>query len=358
VPTASVIAITTVPPISRPQRGPRHEPGEHALDGVGELDERDRRPRERDRGDGDLGEQPDVEVDGADDRVGRCGTPRACTTRSPTNDAVSAGTIASWRIRPRECTSRPNTAPATGTPNTAPNPPAIAAISSTRRSGAATPIRTAGTHRRTGSPTSAAPCPPGPADPPNRFVATVAANTSGAMRRGSHAVGSWISSMTRLLPRSACRPGASRRGRRRSPPPGAATAPTGVAPGRRRPVERHQERGRRQPGEHAHDGPEHDPTSHTGERTRLLGRYDSHTHGDVTLVSGQLTKAAEAVRLSRATFRTIKQNLFWAWFYNAVAIPIAAVGLLHPMIGVIAMTASSLSVVGNSLRLRRTDLTT
>jgi P-type Cu+ transporter len=79
---------------------------------------------------------------------------------------------------------------------------------------------------------------------------------------------------------------------------------------------------------------------------------------DVTLVSGQLTKAVEAVRLSQATFRTIKQNLFWAWSYNVVAIPIAALGLLHPMIGVIAMTASSLSVVGNSLRLRRTDLTT
>jgi P-type Cu+ transporter len=78
---------------------------------------------------------------------------------------------------------------------------------------------------------------------------------------------------------------------------------------------------------------------------------------DVTLVSGNLTKAAEAVRLSRATFRTIKQNLFWASFYNAAAIPIAAVGLLHPMIGVVAMTASSLSVVGNSLRLRRVDLT-
>jgi Cu+-exporting ATPase len=77
---------------------------------------------------------------------------------------------------------------------------------------------------------------------------------------------------------------------------------------------------------------------------------------DVTLVSGQLTKAVEAVRLSKATFRTIRQNLFWAWFYNAVAIPIAAAGLLHPMVGVIAMTASSLSVVGNSLRLRRVDL--
>jgi P-type Cu+ transporter len=77
---------------------------------------------------------------------------------------------------------------------------------------------------------------------------------------------------------------------------------------------------------------------------------------DVTLVSGELTKAVEAIRLSRATFRKIRQNLFWAWFYNLAAVPIAAIGLLHPMIGVIAMTSSSLSVVGNSLLLRRTQL--
>ncbi|WP_163272537.1 heavy metal translocating P-type ATPase [Chelativorans alearense] len=78
---------------------------------------------------------------------------------------------------------------------------------------------------------------------------------------------------------------------------------------------------------------------------------------DVTLVSGELTKAVEAIRLSKATFRKILQNLFWAWFYNVAAIPIAALGLLHPMIGVIAMTTSSLSVVGNSLLLRRAKLT-
>jgi P-type Cu+ transporter len=77
---------------------------------------------------------------------------------------------------------------------------------------------------------------------------------------------------------------------------------------------------------------------------------------DITLVRGELTKVIEAVRLSRATFRKILQNMFWAWFYNVAAIPIAAVGLLHPMIGVIAMTVSSLSVVGNSLLLRRTRL--
>ncbi|MEQ8388906.1 MAG: heavy metal translocating P-type ATPase [Alphaproteobacteria bacterium] len=74
---------------------------------------------------------------------------------------------------------------------------------------------------------------------------------------------------------------------------------------------------------------------------------------DVTLVKGELTKAVEAIRLSRATFGKILQNLFWAWFYNVAAIPVAALGLLHPMVGVIAMTASSLSVIGNSLLLKR-----
>jgi P-type Cu+ transporter len=77
---------------------------------------------------------------------------------------------------------------------------------------------------------------------------------------------------------------------------------------------------------------------------------------DVTLVKGELTKVVEAIRLSRATFRKIVQNLFWAWFYNIAAIPIAALGLLHPMIGVIAMTASSLSVIGNSILLKRAKL--
>ncbi|MDP1709003.1 MAG: heavy metal translocating P-type ATPase [Gammaproteobacteria bacterium] len=77
---------------------------------------------------------------------------------------------------------------------------------------------------------------------------------------------------------------------------------------------------------------------------------------DVTLVKGELSKVVEAIRLSRATFRKIIENLFWAWFYNLAAIPIAAVGLLHPMIGVIAMTVSSLSVIGNSLRLKQVRL--
>ena len=77
---------------------------------------------------------------------------------------------------------------------------------------------------------------------------------------------------------------------------------------------------------------------------------------DVTLVKGELTKFVEAIRLSRATFRKIIENLFWAWIYNLSAIPVAALGLLHPMIGVIAMTVSSLTVIGNSILLKRVTL--
>jgi P-type Cu+ transporter len=77
---------------------------------------------------------------------------------------------------------------------------------------------------------------------------------------------------------------------------------------------------------------------------------------DVTLVRGELSKVVEAVNLSKATFRKIVQNLFWAWFYNLAAVPIAAMGLLHPMIGVIAMTTSSLSVIGNSVLLKRSKI--
>ncbi|SFR44438.1 Cu+-exporting ATPase [Marinobacter daqiaonensis] len=74
---------------------------------------------------------------------------------------------------------------------------------------------------------------------------------------------------------------------------------------------------------------------------------------DVTLVRGELSGVVDAMVLSRATFRKIVENLVWASGYNAAAIPIAAAGLLHPMIGVVAMTASSLSVIGNSMLLRR-----
>ena len=77
---------------------------------------------------------------------------------------------------------------------------------------------------------------------------------------------------------------------------------------------------------------------------------------DITLVRGDLGSVVSAIKLSRATFQKIRQNYFWAWFYNSIAIPVAFFGLLHPIIGAGAMGLSSLNVVLNSLRLKKAAL--
>jgi len=77
---------------------------------------------------------------------------------------------------------------------------------------------------------------------------------------------------------------------------------------------------------------------------------------DVTLVRGELTGVVEAITLSKATFRIIKQNLFWAFFYNIAMIPLAVIGWMHPVLAEIAMATSSITVVGNANRLRKLDI--
>lgn len=78
--------------------------------------------------------------------------------------------------------------------------------------------------------------------------------------------------------------------------------------------------------------------------------------GNIVLVKGHPLKVVEALTLAKTTFRTIKQNMFWAFFYNISALPLAALGLLNPIIAAGAMAFSSVSVVGNSLRIKRKTL--
>ncbi len=75
--------------------------------------------------------------------------------------------------------------------------------------------------------------------------------------------------------------------------------------------------------------------------------------GDIVLARGNLTGVVSAIRLSKETFKKIKQNLFWAYFYNVVAVPLAVLGLLHPVIAEIAMASSSVTVVANANLLRK-----
>jgi len=74
------------------------------------------------------------------------------------------------------------------------------------------------------------------------------------------------------------------------------------------------------------------------------------------LVKGNLTSVVKAINLSKQTIKIIKQNLFWAFFYNVILIPLAAIGYLNPMIAALAMSLSSVSVVTNSLRLKRVKI--
>jgi len=74
---------------------------------------------------------------------------------------------------------------------------------------------------------------------------------------------------------------------------------------------------------------------------------------DIVIVKGELSKVADAINISKITFLKIKQNLFWAFFYNVVAIPLAMTGVLHPIISELAMTFSSINVILNSLSIRK-----
>ena len=74
---------------------------------------------------------------------------------------------------------------------------------------------------------------------------------------------------------------------------------------------------------------------------------------DIILLRSEIEAVPEALGLARATLRTIKQNLFWAFFYNAIGVPLAALGFMSPILCAAAMGVSDLVVIGNALRLRR-----
>ncbi|MCB0750808.1 MAG: heavy metal translocating P-type ATPase, partial [Ignavibacteriae bacterium] len=77
---------------------------------------------------------------------------------------------------------------------------------------------------------------------------------------------------------------------------------------------------------------------------------------DITLIKGDLMKVNSAIKVSQRTIRTIKQNLFWAFIYNIIGIPLAAAGILNPMLGALGMSFSSVSVISNSLRLKKAKI--